>query len=764
MSSGLNSRDAADVAYIHDALKISLFITANPLSEEEANDQQSLLAMLHAYGLTVENVTDPGAALAAGDVGDIIVIPHYVADALAQDLIDQIVAYVQGGGKILLIGRTALSEALGLQYTGGAIEVQELTDSLNPDLRMVWINPEQVAVFNAGADDTVFTWEKNSQTPISIGRSHGAGQIIYVGTNYYDRYSFYGTKGHPYLLYHLLDYFNIKSLLSAESLDVYFEPGNYDLTVVYVEDLIRRWAEIGVKTVYCAAWHYWVNEETGAEWTFDYEHFIDICHLWGLRVYAWFAFPHVTQKFWYLNPDCREQTAGQGETYVFWRLMVNLQNPQCLDAVLQFMDAVLDSYAWDGINVAEIYYDYEQDVSYFTPMNQDVRDEYEQIAGFDPIEFFDPASPHYYLTDEEGWNTFLEYRTDLVTQLHETFFNRIYQRPDAEEIEVILTPVDDLHHDYYDLNIPEGLDFYETGVDLHAIVQLMNDYDFTLQVEDPWPLWSSNPYRYADFRDTYLDNFTVIQDDPERIFFDINIVTNAHNPLNEANPRYNYPTDIQTGVEVCLTLKNTFLENNRVAVFSENSVEDVDIERLKWVLAADATVTQEAGGYQISTNRTSRFHAPNTFTSAQLDGRPWPCWSVVDHIVLLPEGSHQLVMDDSEDYDGIKLVKVNCELVDAEIISGGLNITYDAPRQKAVLTIEAFGVDTVDGFEVVLDSQAHQAEVYSFYGHYHFYLPKGRHTAKITALSDNGQETGENGAGGLGCFITTIGPATLTGE
>ena len=93
----------------------------------------------------------------------------------------------------------------------------------------------------------------------------GSGCLIYIGTQYYDRYSPYGTKGHPYILYHFMDFFHLRNLLTAGSLDVYFDPGNYDLTEVYVEDLIQRWATHGVSTVYCAAWHFWINENTGEE-------------------------------------------------------------------------------------------------------------------------------------------------------------------------------------------------------------------------------------------------------------------------------------------------------------------------------------------------------------------------------------------------------------------------------------------------------------------------------------------------------------------
>jgi len=345
--------------------KVTLLAAANPATIEQSNDQKSLAVMLGVYGLSVETVTDLGAAFAAKTVGDILVVPSSMAQSLTPDTIQKVVSFVNGGGKILLFGKSPLSQALGISPAGGARTVTEFIDYLNPKLFLKWTDGEAVENFTATASDSVLTADKQGQ-PIAIGRSAGNGRVLYVGSAYYDRYSVYGTKGHPYLLYHFMDVFRLKPMVSASSIDAYFDPGNYDLSKVYIEDIVRMWAERGITTVYAAAWHFWINEQTGAEWTFGYQHFIDVCHQRGIKVYAWYALPHVSQKFWFTKPECREKTAGAGETYAFWRLNVNLQNQACLDSVLQFLDDTLNANDWDGINIAEIYYDNEtENISFF---------------------------------------------------------------------------------------------------------------------------------------------------------------------------------------------------------------------------------------------------------------------------------------------------------------------------------------------------------------------------------------------------------------
>jgi len=753
--------------------KVTLLSSKTPANPSQDNDQKSLASMLGVYGLAVAPVEDLAAAFAAGSVGGILVVPSYLAQSLSPATVQQVVAYVNAGGSLLLFGRSPLSEALGISYSGAPTVVTQFVDYLNPQMPLTWSAGETVEPFAAQASDSVLTADRVTLQPLVIGRNCGKGRLLYVGTGYYDHFSVYGTKGHPYLLYHFMDAFRLRPQLSAASIDAYFDPGNYDLSKVYIEDIVRSWADRGITTVYAAAWHYWINEQTGVEWTFGYQHFIDVCHLWGIKVYPWFAIPHVSQKFWYTKPECREQTAGAGETYAFWRLNVNLQNQACRTSVLSFVDDVLNSYDWDGVNLAEIYYDYEKSTEFFTPMNIDFRNGFAATAGgFDPIACFDPTSPHYYLADTASWARLLQYRTDLVTDLHQTFMSRISQNPNSSGREIMLTAVDSLHYDYPDVNFPPGFEgFFNTGVDLPAILQRLSTMDYLLQVEDPWPLWSSNPFRYQDFKKTYQSLFPQFLADDSTIMFDVNIVNNAHNPLLGPQPLYNFPAGFQTGQEFALLLKNMITDNQRLALFSENSVEAVDSGRLKWALAGDSVFNRTGESTASFTiKRTTKLEVNPTYYSINLDGKIWPAWTAVDGSVLLPVGSHQLAYRTDQVYTGNKLSGISCSLLDAGIIPGGITASYNSPHQKAVLTVEAFDKLESEPFSIKVDGATYNATVYPFYGQYRVFLPKGKHTVQIAVVHAlNASNSTLDGATDISLnapisvtFTNPIDPASLT--
>ncbi len=49
------------------------------------------------------------------------------------------------------------------------------------------------------------------------------------------------------------------------------------------------------------------------------------------------------KQTWELG-NCREKTASRGENYVYWRLNVNLQNTECRNNTIEFMDEIFSSY------------------------------------------------------------------------------------------------------------------------------------------------------------------------------------------------------------------------------------------------------------------------------------------------------------------------------------------------------------------------------------------------------------------------------------
>ena len=57
---------------------------------------------------------------------------------------------------------------------------------------------------------------------------------------------------------------------------------------------------------------------------------------------------------------------------------------------------LVSRFDWDGVNLAELYFESLEGAANparFTPMNQDVRDEFRGLNGFDPIELFQSPKP-----------------------------------------------------------------------------------------------------------------------------------------------------------------------------------------------------------------------------------------------------------------------------------------------------------------------------------------------------------------------------------
>ena len=162
--------------------KVTLVAAKTPANASQDNDQKSLASMLGVYGLAVAPVEDLAAAFAAGSVGGILVVPSYMAQSLTPAAVQQVVAYVNAGGSILLFGRSPLSEALGISYSGTPLVVTQFIDYLNPQHPLTWSAGETVEPFAAQASDSILTADQQTRQPLVIGRSCGKGRLLYVGT------------------------------------------------------------------------------------------------------------------------------------------------------------------------------------------------------------------------------------------------------------------------------------------------------------------------------------------------------------------------------------------------------------------------------------------------------------------------------------------------------------------------------------------------------------------------------------------------------
>ena len=117
-------------------------------------------------------------------------------------------------------------------------------------------------------------------------------------------------------------------------------------------------------------------------------------------------------------------------------------------------------------------------------MNQDVRDEFYGLNGFDPIELFQSTNP-----DPARLRTFLDYRADLARRQQEKWIGEIESiRAAQPDLDFVLTHVDDR----FDTRMRDLI-----GADASRVLPLLDQHDFTFLIEDPATIWNLGPQRYA---------------------------------------------------------------------------------------------------------------------------------------------------------------------------------------------------------------------------------------------------------------------------
>lgn len=126
----------------------------------------------------------------------------------------------------------------------------------------------------------------------------------------------------------------------------------------------------------------------------------------------------------------------------------------------------------------------------FTPMNDDVRQEFKRTGGgFDPKLLFDPASSYSAAKNPQGLRTFLDFRAGLASRMQADWLDVIDRtRSSKPYLDVVLTHIDDR----FEPGIRDAL-----GADVARSLPLIQARHSTLLVEDPATLWDLGAERYS---------------------------------------------------------------------------------------------------------------------------------------------------------------------------------------------------------------------------------------------------------------------------
>ena len=595
--------------------------------------------MLSSIGLTA---TDAASA-------DVVVATHGTDIPAAEWA-----ARVERGTILILEGDSPLAQAMGFRPKDTTrLPVRNVEDLREPGLRIIWEKALDLPAFDIPAVARVFARERWQKAPLVAGFRKDSGAVLWVAAPPGD----HGYERFPYLPQALVD-LGLETPFRAGNLWAFFDSAYR--ARVDPDYFAERWRAAGISALHVAAWHYWERDAAGDEYL---RRLIDACHRHALQVYAWLELPHVSEKFWDEHPEWREKTALLQDARLDWRKLINLSNREAFAAVSAGARDLLTRFDWDGVNLAELYFEslegYDNPAR-FTPLNDDVRREFQRAAGMDPRELFDPASPRHWTKNSAGLTRFLDFRVQLAQRQQAEWIAQIdLVRREKPDLDLTLTHIDDR----FDASMRDKL-----GADVTGVLPWLAQHDFTFLIEDPATIWNLGPQRYPQIAARYAP--LTPQPARDKLAIDINIAERYQDV---------YPTKQQTGAELLDLVHTAAGAFPRVALYFEYSISRHDLSLLP---AAAAQVDKQSMANGKLTVASPRGVGVSWSGPALVDGRPWPLAS--DTTVWLPRGFHTIEAGTKP--ARLRVLDFNGDLTMAAATAGGIEFAYkSSARAMAVL-------------------------------------------------------------------------------
>lgn len=662
---------------------------------DEAVDQQSWGSLIRAIGLNPQKLDTADVSRLALSATDLLVLPANSKRSLSSLTLNEMRRFVGRGGTIVSDGESDLSKSFDIKLSSaeavaGAVALS--TDSTpfrwadHPNVQPILSRPPASQVLYESLD---------SHHALAISSTFRKGRFIFFSPMF-DPISSLGYSRFPDFPHVLIEELGLKPFLERKYVEAYFDP-DMRMGTDFVA-LAKFWRRSGLRAVYAAAWTGMGTDRC------DFRKLIEAAHHEGILVYAWFEFPHVDQTFWTEHPEWREKTVTQ-DAHVDWRYLMNFKNPDCLSAVLRRTEDLLKKFDWDGVNVAEIYFEPVEGPSNpvaFTPMNGDVRNDFKKINGFDPIALFSKASPHYWKKDSAALNLFYVYRRQLANELLGKILSdyQSLNRRENRHWEIVSTLVETLSH-------PEFADYL--GIDFSSNLSQAEKFGASVQIEDPYPEWSRPPSRYLKLGNQ-IENLM-----PGRLFMiDVNIVDDAHEP-----DEIDFASAKQEGTEFLQLANCAGSGATRVCFYAESEPLEKDWSLIPFSGTESAEAEIKNGELRTSSPHSLTLHgAPRSMYS--VDNQAWPCQRGGE--ISLPVGQHVvgLVHHRRPDYSA----SVPYGLLDCQESAQALLVHYDSQSRCPVTVSERpteleldgepysmTGVASESGFVILAPPGNHQLKV-----------------------------------------------------
>jgi hypothetical protein len=582
----------------------------------------------------------------------------------------------------IVVGSDPFAVKNGFAAMDQEVRVASVVDSHDPELDIYWQEPTPLPKFVIPAAAKVFARERHTGAPLLAGISTDDGGLLWLATPPGDA----GYERFPYLLHALVD-IGFKPPFRGNRLWAFFD-SSYRLRAD-PDYLARQWRNSGIMGIHVAAWHYYDPDQTKADYL---KKLMDACRREGVLVYAWLEMPHVSEGFWQDNPQCREKTASLQDAKLDWRKLIDLIEPKCAAAVLAGTRRLLTAFEWDGINLGELYFESlhgPDNPARFTPMSDSVRKEATPLVGFDPLELLTLGGPRHWSKEPKAWQAFVDYRAELALRLQEDWLKII--RETLPETDIVVTQIDD----QFDPRMRELL-----GTDAAKLLPLAEQYDFTLLVEDPAPLWALGPERYPEISRRYQP----LTSSPERLAIDINIVERY---------QQTYPTRKQTGVELLQLVDRSSRSFPRVALYFENSISKVDRPLLPRSASAAGLISSTPESAVVSGMRP---FGVSWSGFAKVDGKIWPLGDA--ETVWLPAGQHQV--EHAATPPPGRVLHLTGDLESARVVDSTVELTYRSSA-RAIALLDRRPT------QVAIDGAVIEADLVPAKRHWSLRLPRGRH-------------------------------------
>lgn len=577
------------------------------------NDQASFVSAFGSVNITVDTIFVGQQLQLQGY--NLLIAPYSFIDSLKPPDYDAIVKFVHQGGNLITDQKNELAEELGIRFSPTQLAIRSIRDRTYPEEPIAWRYVELVNKLNLESVDEVFCQDAATDAPLVIGKMVGKGKMIFFGSRF-DPLTRLGYSHYPFLMDYVRRYFRLGPIIRSENLETYFEPGlraNWS-----VEDLVKQWVRAGIRRVHVGGWHEY------AKYTYDYGRLIRLAHANGILVYAWLEPPQLTQKFWRDHPEWREKNYKGEDMQPAWRYAVALTDPACVDSIALKHRALLDSFDWDGVNLAELYFESGKGFEtplLFAPMHSSAVRDVKRKYGIELTTIFDQNSPWYWRSNPSVQAAVTEYRVNKLDEVYERLLREFTEHARKKQgFQIIVTAMDSF-------GSPELRE--QLGVDMNHILALQKRYGFVLQVEDPEHLWSTDPNRYIQIGREYEKHVT----DRSKLMLDLNIL--QFRKKGEITP---FPTLTQTGTECFLLVRAAAIGAPRFTYYSEQSVNPQDVPFLASAAAPDISYHRTDDLFTIEAPRSFILRLPKEIPQVLVDGMLVSASR--ENLYFIPAGTH----------------------------------------------------------------------------------------------------------------------------